>query len=148
MDETRFARRLLGYSASQVRACLRAQKARNEALLMEKQERLLALRDENLALRERLGDIERQQADIAGALMEAKAQSRRMLEQARERIREERERAQKDLEAIEERIAARREALRTAARNMDLLAAEFARAAAQQDRILSLPADGQRGRGA
>lgn len=143
MEEERFRTGLLGYSKRQVRRFVRNMKSRTEALLMEKQERLLALRDENLRLRERLDECLKREGDVAGALVEARAQARRVLLEARTRIEEEQAAGREELRRLDERIAVRREVLHRAARNMERLAAEFGRAAVQQDRILSLPQAGE-----
>lgn len=143
MEEERFRIGLLGYSKKQVRRYVRNMKSRTEALLMEKQERLLALRDENLRLKEQLEEYKKREGDVAGALVEARAQARRVLMEAHARMEEEQAAARETLRRLDERIAVRREALCLVARNMERLAAEFGRAAVQQDRILSLPQVGE-----
>jgi dsDNA-specific endonuclease/ATPase MutS2 len=72
---------------------LREQRDQFENALREKQERLLELRDECLQLRHQLETYQSMEKQIAGALVEAKAQANRILEAAREQAQQELEEA-------------------------------------------------------
>lgn len=83
---------------------LREQRDQFENALREKQERLLELRDECLQLRHQLESYQSMEKQIAGALVEAKAQANRIMEAAREQAQQEleesREQAQQEMCAV------------------------------------------------
>ena len=87
---------------------LRDQREQFESALREKQARLLALRDECLQLKHQLESYQSMEKQIAGALVEAKAQANRIIEAAREQAQQEleaaREQAQQEMCAVREQI--------------------------------------------
>ena len=90
---------------------LRDQREQFESALREKQDRLLELRDECLQLKHQLESYQSMEKQIAGALVEAKAQANRIIEAAREHhdvvehaAHIAREQAQQEMCAVREQI--------------------------------------------
>jgi len=112
---------LFGYSRRAVASRFEAY----EALLEEKQRRMLDLRDENIALKEELERYRLREREISEALIDARARADEILEGARRQAGEELDRSHKLVRQLEAMASNRKSALAELARQAEEYARDF-----------------------
>lgn len=116
---------LLGCSRKTVRHML-SEKARTyEEAMQEQMQRIMELRDENAELRQKLEGFQAREKEISDALVEAKAQARRIVEEARQQAEEEVEEGRRTLRKVQAMAQCRMEALAELADQVSQYAQDF-----------------------